>query len=129
LPRKEQGILPKSILVVDDEDIVAEISKRKLEDYGFEVQTASSGAEAFVRLKAHIPDLIVLDVQMPQMNGYTFIMEKVKIPEYVDIPVVVLTAYNDMEPLFKRHGIRAYLLKPLKLQDLIDKVVEIVGQP
>ena len=121
--------MPKSILVVDDEDIVAEISKRKLEDYGFEVQTASSGAEAFVRLKAHIPDLIVLDVQMPQMNGYTFIMEKVKIPEYVDIPVVVLTAYNDMEPLFKRHGIRAYLLKPLKLQDLIDKVVEIVGQP
>jgi CheY-like chemotaxis protein len=66
---------------------------------------------------------------MPHMNGYTFIMEKNKVPEYAHIPVVVLTAYDDMEALFKRHGIKAYLQKPLKLQDLIDKVVGIVGQP
>ena len=121
--------MSKSILVVDDESIVAEISKRKLEDYGYEVFTAGNGNEAFQSLKSQIPDLIVLDVQMPQMNGYTFMMEKIKIPEYVDIPVIVLTAYNDMEPLLKRHGVRAYLLKPLKLQDLVDKVIEIVGQP
>jgi CheY-like chemotaxis protein len=66
---------------------------------------------------------------MPDMNGYTFIMEKAKIPELANIPVVVLTAYNEMEPLFKRYGVKSYLLKPLKLQDLIDKVVEIIGQP
>ena len=121
--------MPKSILVVDDEPVVLEISKRKLEGHGYEVRTAGSGSEALLRLKSKIPDLILLDVQMPQMNGYTFIMEKNKIPKYAHIPVVVLTAYNDMEPLFKRHGIKAYLLKPLKLQDVIDKVVEIVGQP
>ena len=121
--------MPKSILVVDDEPVVLEISKRKLEERGYEVHTAGDGNEAFLRLKSKIPDLILLDIQMPQMNGYTFIMEKAKIPEYANIPVVVLTAYNEMEPLFKRHGIKAYLLKPLKLQDLIDKVVEIVGQP
>jgi len=63
------------------------------------------------------------------MNGYSFIMEKVKVPEYLGVPVVVLTAYNEMEPLFVRHGVKAYLLKPLKLQDLINKVTEIVGQP
>ena len=121
--------MPKSILVVDDEPVVVEITKRKLEERGYEVYTAGDGLEAFLRLKSKIPDMIILDVQMPQMNGYTFIMEKVKIPEYAKIPVVVLTAYNEMEPLFKRHGVKAYLLKPLKLQDLIDKVVEIVGQP
>ena len=121
--------MPKSILVVDDESIVSSISKRKLEDYGYEVHTAADGNEALLVLKSKIPNLIVLDVQMPDMNGYTFIMEKVKIPEYSAIPVVVLTAYNEMEPLFVRHGIKAYLLKPLKLQDLLDKVVEIVGQP
>lgn len=121
--------MPKTILVVDDEPVVVEISKRKLEEKGFEVQTAGNGKEAFQRLKAKIPDLILLDIQMPQMNGYTFIMEKVRIPEYTDIPVIVLTAYNEMEPLFKRHGIKAYLLKPLKLQDLIAKVIEIIGQP
>jgi CheY-like chemotaxis protein len=121
--------MPKTILVVDDEEIIVEISKRKLEERGFEVLTAGDGIEAFLRLKSQIPDLILLDIQMPKMNGYSFIMEKDKIPEYVKIPVVVLTAYNEMEPLFKRHNIKDYLLKPLKLQDLIDKVVEIVGQP
>jgi len=121
--------MAKSILIVDDELIVVEISKRKLEERGYEVLTAGDGNEALLRLKSKIPDLILLDIQMPKMNGYSFIMEKVKVPEYVNIPVVVLTAYNEMEPLFVRHGIKAYLLKPLKLQDLINKVVEIVGQP
>jgi CheY-like chemotaxis protein len=121
--------MPKSILIVDDEYVVVEISKRKLEARGYEVQTAGDGNEAFLRLKSKIPDLILLDVQMPQMNGYSFIIEKVKIPEYANIPVVVMTAYNEMEPLFQRHGVLGYLLKPLKLQDVIKKVVEIVGQP
>jgi chemosensory pili system protein ChpA (sensor histidine kinase/response regulator) len=119
--------MAKSILVIEDEPV--EITKRKLEDHGFEVQTAGDGMEAFLKLKSKIPELILLDIQMPKMNGYTFIMEKAKIPEYANIPVVVLTAYNEMEPLFKRHGIKGYLLKPLKLQDLVDKVVEIIGQP
>jgi len=121
--------MPKTILVVDDETVVVEISKRKLEDIGYEVNTASNGNEAFASLKTKIPDLIVLDIQMPQMNGYTFIMEKVKIPEYENIPVIVLTAYNEMEPLFKRHNVSDYLLKPLKLQDLIDRIVGIIGRP
>lgn len=121
--------MSKSILVVDDEEILVEITKRKLEELGYEVDTAGNGNEAFQRLKARIPDLILLDIQMPQMNGYTFIMEKVKIPEFDKIPVVVLTAYNEMEPLFKRHHIKAYLLKPLKLQDLVSQVVGIVGRP
>jgi CheY-like chemotaxis protein len=121
--------MAKSILIVDDEYVVVEISKRRLEERGYEVYTAGNGNEAFLSLKTKIPDLILLDVQMPQMNGYSFIMEKVKIPEYANIPVVVLTAYNEIEPLFQRHGVKAYLLKPLKLQDVINKVIEIVGQP
>lgn len=121
--------MPKSILIVDDETVVLEISKRRLEERGYEVQIAENGVAAFECLKSKIPDLILLDVQMPEMNGYTFIMEKSKVPEYAKVPVVALTAYSETEPLFKRHGVRAYLLKPLKLHDLIDKVVEIVGQP
>ncbi len=121
--------MPKSILVVDDEQVVLEITKRKLEEHGYEVQTVGDGVEAFKSLKTKIPDLIILDIQMPKMNGYTFIMEKAKIPEYANVPVVVLTAYDEMEPLFRRHRIKDYLLKPLKLQDLLDKVLKIVGQP
>ena len=122
--------MSKTVLVVDDDTVVAEISKRKLEGCGFEVQTAGSGIEAMQSMKSRIPDVILLDVQMPDMNGYTFILEKAKIAECADVPVVVLTAYMEMEPLFKRYSvIKAYLLKPLKLQELIDKVVEIIGQP
>lgn len=121
--------MPKTILVVDDETVVVEISKRKLEDHGYEVFTAGNGEEALRCLNSKIPDLILLDIQMPDMNGYTFIMEKNKTPEFVNIPVVVMTAYGEMEPLFKRHGIKAYLLKPLKLQDVINKVVEVLGNP
>ena len=120
--------MPKVILVVDDETIVVEISKRKLEERGYEVLTAANGLEALECLKSKIPDLILLDVQTPEMNGYTFILEKSKVPEYQNIPVIVLTAYNEMEPLFKRHGVKDYLLKPLKLQDLVDKVVQVIGR-
>ena len=119
--------MPKSILVVDDEPVVTEIAKRKLEERSYEVMVAGDGIEAFEALNKKIPDLILLDIQMPRMNGYTFIMEKAKNPLYAPIPVVVLTAYGEMEPLFKRHGVKAYLLKPLKLQELLDKVQAIVG--
>jgi twitching motility two-component system response regulator PilH len=121
--------MPKSVLVVDDETVILEITKRRLEDRGYAVEIAANGVEAFERLKTKIPDLILLDIQMPEMNGYTFVMERSKIPAYADIPVIVLTAYNEMEPLFRRHRIKDYLLKPLKLQDLINKVAEVIGQP
>lgn len=117
----------KTILVVDDESIVVEIVRRKLEESGFEVMTAYDGQEAMACLKKKAPHLIILDVQMPKMDGYTFIMEKNKVPEYESIPVIVITAHDETEPLFKRHGIKAYLLKPLKLQELTDKVSEVLG--
>jgi len=119
--------MSKCVLLVEDELVVSEIAKRKLEERGYRVMLAHDGEEALEALKQQIPDLILLDVQMPRMNGYTFVMEKGKVPEYDPIPVVVLTAYGEMEPLFKRHGVRSYLLKPLKLQDLLDKVASIVG--
>ncbi len=119
--------MPKCVMVVDDEEIVVEISKRKLMERGYDVLVALDGEQALEVLKSKIPDLILLDIQMPKMNGYTFVMEKNKVPEYVNIPVIVLTAYGEMEPLLKRHGISSYLLKPLKLQELLDKVQETIG--
>ena len=108
---------------------MVEIAKRKLEELGYDVHTASNGQEALERLKSKTPDLIILDVHMPDMNGYTFIIEKDKTPEYANIPVVVLTAYNESQRLFKRHRVKGYLLKPLKLQDLFDKVLQVAGPP
>jgi len=121
--------MSKTILVVDDDRLMVELARRKLEEKGYEVLTASNGEQALAQLKSKIPDIIILDVQMPDMNGYTFIIERNKTPEYANIPVVMLTASSETGPLFKRHGVKGYLLKPLNLQALFDKVTEIVGTP
>lgn len=121
--------MSKTILVVDDEPVIVEIAKRKLTEIGYNIRTAGDGIEALKQMQEQKPDLILLDIQMPSMNGYTFMMEKIKMPDYVRVPVIVLTAYAEMEPLFKRHGATAYLLKPLKLLDVIAKVKETIGEP
>jgi CheY-like chemotaxis protein len=60
------------------------------------------------------------------MDGYTFIMKKSSDPAISKIPVIVLTAMEKTEPLFKRHGVRAYLLKPINTQNLLDKIQTII---
>ncbi len=119
--------MSKTILIVDDEPVIREIAKRKLVERGYEIMTATDGLDALEQLKKKVPDLILLDIQMPNMNGYTFMMEKMKVSQYIPIPVIVLTSHSEMEPLFKRHGVRAYLLKPLELPALLSKVEQIAG--
>jgi len=119
--------MPKCILVVDDDRLVVELAKHALQDKGYEVMTAQDGEEALAVLGKKIPDLIMLDVQMPKMDGYTFIMNKSKNPAIAPIPVIVLTAEGKTEPLFKRHGVKNYLIKPFNTQDLLSKIQAIVG--
>ena len=119
--------MPKTILIVDDEEIVVDITKRKLTQEGYMVMGVGDGEKALQVLREGAVDLIVLDVEMPNMNGYTFMSEREKIPGGNSAPVIVLTAYDSMEPIFKRHGIRAYLQKPLQFQDLLLKIREVLG--
>ena len=59
---------------------------------------------------------------MPRLDGYGFIKQKFNTPEISKIPVIVLSAMGKTEPLFKRYGVKAYLLKPMNAQDLLDKI-------
>jgi CheY-like chemotaxis protein len=123
--------MPKTVLLVDDEVIVVDIAKRRLDQLGYNVLAAHDGEEAIRLLQTAKPDLIVLDVQMPKMNGYTFLTELRKNPNeaLAATPVIIVTAYAETNPIFNRHGVIAYLLKPLKLQELLDKVQTILGPP
>jgi CheY-like chemotaxis protein len=114
--------MPKCVLVVDDDLLNVQLVKRTLEAKGYEVLTAHDGLEALEALNKKIPDLILLDVQMPRMDGYTFIMKKTSTPAIAGIPVIVLSAMEKTVPLFKRHGVKAYLLKPIDTQDLLNKI-------
>jgi CheY-like chemotaxis protein len=121
--------MPKTILIADDESIIIDIGKRRLTDEGYLVIGVHDGEAALQALREGPVDLIVLDVEMPKMNGYTFMTERKKIPGAEDVPVIVVTAYHNMEPILNRQGIAMYLTKPIQFRDLLAKIKEVVGEP
>jgi two-component system alkaline phosphatase synthesis response regulator PhoP len=82
----------KRILVVDDEPDFALIVQGNLEKDGFEVEVAYNGVEGIEKVQAHPPDAIVLDVMMPEKDGYSVCAELKGSEKYCDIPIVLLTA-------------------------------------
>jgi two-component system, OmpR family, alkaline phosphatase synthesis response regulator PhoP len=82
----------KRILVVDDEPDFAAIVQENLKKEGFEVEVAYNGVEGLEKVKANPPDAIVLDVMMPEKDGYSVCKELKADEKYVDIPVILLTA-------------------------------------
>src|ERR1041385_7987003 len=105
--------MPKNILVTDDDRTSIELVRHKLEHAGYEIRVAANGEVALAELNKKPADLILLDVEMPVMNGYTFMMERSKSPVFSAIPVIIMTAHKENQPLFQRHGVRAYMVKPL----------------
>ncbi len=82
----------KKILVVDDEPDFASIVQGNLEKEGFAVEVAYDGVEGIEKVKANPPDAIVLDVMMPEKDGYAMCSELKRDPRYADIPILLLTA-------------------------------------
>ncbi len=114
--------MKKKILVVDDDRINAKIVKLNLSKEGFHVETAFDGDEGLDFVNKVHPDLIVLDVNMPTMNGYTFMLEIQKIEAHKNTPVIVVTAHEDVRPIFKFNGVKDYMTKPINAADLVEKV-------
>lgn len=101
------------ILVVDDDSMNLRFAKRMLGDY-YEISCVSSGSEALATIGDFMPHLALLDLHMPEMNGYELLAEIRKIPQFEDLPVVFLTADNDRETeiqVFKA-GALDYIQKP-----------------
>ncbi len=105
------------ILVVDDEAILVKGIRFNLQNEGYEVITGSDGLEAVRLVQEQDPDLVVLDVMMPQMDGMTACS---KIREFSDIPIILLTAKtDDMDKLMGfDHGADDYLTKPFNILEL-----------
>ena len=105
------------ILVVDDEDLLVKGIRFNLQNEGYEVITGSNGLEAVILTQNEKPDLVVLDVMRPEMDGLTACS---KIREFSDIPVILLTAKaDDMDKLIGfDHGADDYLTKPFNILEL-----------
>ena len=109
------------ILVVDDEELLVKGIRFNLQNDGYEVITGSNGLEALQLAQTHKPDLIILDIMMPQMDGLTAC---VKIREFSDVPIILLTAKTeDIDKLLGfEQGADDYLTKPFNILELKARV-------
>jgi len=126
----ERG-MKKKILVVDDDKIIVETIVQSLEEdeYGYELISASDGFEAGIQVSHFKPDLIILDIMMPDINGYE-VCKRIKMdPETKDTKIVVLSAYLDEEGYgkMKEYGADACFSKPLPLPQLKEEVAKLLG--
>lgn len=117
--------MPKyKILIVDDEPDIVETLSFMLQARNFDVVTASDGLEALSKVKSERPDLVLLDIMMPGMDGYDVCVKLKTDKETKNIPVVMLTARGENEAVIRAHksGANDYIVKPFTLPTLVNKL-------
>lgn len=120
----------KRLLVVDDEPNLLQAVAAVLRGEGFEVMTARNGKDALLQIAKFLPDLIVSDIRMPVMDGYTFARHLRSAPHTNLIPIVFLTAKDETEDRIEgfRSGIDVYLTKPFEPDELIAVIQNILNR-
>ena len=108
------------ILVVDDEDDIRELLSDTLQDRGYEVVQASGGSEALEKAVQEKPDIILLDVLMPEVHVFTVIHSLEENPETKGIPVVILTGLpaEEGEQVALKAGVNHYISKPWNTEEM-----------
>ena len=119
--------MPKKILAVDDERHIVRLVEVNLQRAGYEVVTAHDGREALEKIKSENPDLVVLDVMMPYMDGFEVLKNLKADPSTAEIPVIMLTAKAQDADVFRgwQSGVDCYLTKPFNPMELLTFVKRI----
>jgi CheY-like chemotaxis protein len=116
------------ILVVDDDTDIREVVGTILESDGYDVRTAENGAEALARVEEHAPDLILLDLRMPVMDGPEFQRRMRTIDPDRRVPVVVMSAFADLEAASPTIECSARLQKPFDIGELSEVVTRALAE-
>jgi DNA-binding response OmpR family regulator len=121
-------LMRRKILVVEDDPDQLEAIRENLKNAGFAIGTASNGVDALIKTRSVSPDLIVLDLMLPQLNGLDICRTLRENPATALIPVIMLTGMNSY---FTRvagfeAGINVYLTKPYQPEELLSKVEELL---
>ncbi len=119
--------MPKKILAVDDERHIVRLVQVNLERAGYEVVTAFDGKEALEKVESENPDLVVLDVMMPYMDGFEVLQNLRKNQSTRELPVIMLTAKAQDADVFRgwQSGVDCYLTKPFNPMELLSFVKRI----
>lgn len=122
--------MKKKILIADDSTVFRQLEAKLLEARGYEVVHAADGVEALRQAVDHEPDLILLDIQMPVMDGVQVLATLKKQEQTRDIPVIVITTIGrdkDREILL-RGGANAFMSKPIEIRDLLEMIQKLTGE-
>ena len=114
----------KTILVVDDEADILHFLELVLAERGYAVLTAPGGQQALAQARTHVPDLVLLDIMMPQMDGWE-VLRLLRIdPRTAAIPVAMISARTDAKDRVQglQEGAIDYICKPFSLEELLAKV-------
>lgn len=118
--------MSKRVLIADDEQKIARLAQINLMRAGFEVDTVSDGIEALQSIEANRPDLLVLDVMMPHMDGFTLLERLRANPQTAGMVVVMMSAQTKDADILRAQqlGVAHYLAKPVNPSDLLRVVQE-----
>lgn len=121
----------KRILLVDDTNLFLEMEKGFLERSGCQVLTAQSGTEGLEKIRSEVPDLVLLDLEMPDMTGDKVCELAKKDERLKKIPIVMLSSRSDKEAIEKcqKAGCDHYLTKPINQRELLDETARILKIP
>jgi len=122
--------MPK-ILLIEDEEIMIELLERKLVQEGYEVSVARDGEEGLRLIREVWPNLILLDIILPKMNGFEVLTEINKNSSFKKIPVIIISNSGQSVELSKaiRLGVKDWLIKTeFEPQELVEKVVKQIGR-
>ena len=114
--------MQKKILCVDDDPIIIEMLTTRLEASGYEVIGAEDGVEGLEKVLSHQPDLILLDIMMPRMDGSELLQRLKDEGLTKKIPIIVLTAKASMREFYLVQGASELMVKPFKSHDLLAEI-------
>lgn len=125
--------MARKILVADDDPSVSQTLKMALERNGYEVDTAANGEECLQKVLINKPDLLLLDIMMPRMDGFSFLVAIKELRALTgsapQMPVMVITGKDNEinRSLMTHEDIKDYILKPFNLEELLSKVKNVLG--
>lgn len=114
----------KNILIVDDDTAIREMLQQELRSAGYLVESAKTGQEAITGVKLHQPDLMILDILLPDMSGFEIITLIRSIPQFMNLPIIVLSIVEDKDKGL-RMGADSYLLKPIDSDALLQEIEKV----
>ena len=117
------------VLIVDDEPFNIDVLEQALDGSNYQVITASNGQEAWAKIQSEQPDLILLDLMMPIMDGFAVLAKVKEDPTLRDTPIIIVSAENDSKSVVKgiKQGAEDYLTKPVDTAQFLRKVKDFLG--